>query len=364
MTLVAAYTTAGVPVMVGDFMISTPRARGLGSKKVFRGRPNVALGWTGRLLHAQQVLIPLLTELPERPSRADLEAALARLTSDSPSRGPLKLVGWIADGDDLSAFHWDAALPDIQWGEEWFVGTGGPAFEIYSRLYDQTTDGAGRHDERAALVGLLATLAQMNGGDVFIPAPTHAIGVGAGYEALYWSASTNAFQYVDDVIYFAVRSHLNRQGRVRAINLLPILGYQARREISLWTVVDGADTRRCNVLATTPPATLERPETVRAEMDRVSETATGLPARFYAGVALFAHPTEVAPAMPIVTCPWDEQPIVQGSLGDLAVQTGPRELEEHFRQRAAAHRTSPLPYESFTSPVRSDAWLRPASDLG
>jgi len=348
--------------MVGDFMISSSLERGLGSKKIFRARPNLALGWTGRRSHAQQVLIPFLTRLSERPTRPDLETALAALAGDG-ADGPLKLAGWIADESEPQAFLWDATAPEIHWGEPWFIGSGGSSFELYSRFYKRPDGPREASAEKAALVGLLATLAQLNGGDVFVPAPSHAIGVGAGYEALYWSQSSGRFEYVSSIIYFAVRSYLDRGGRVAAINLVPLLLYEAEDETSFLLRVSTEDPRHFQTWAVTPPATRDRAEVVANTLEAFTGAGMSLRATYYAGLALFAHPTHVAPSMPIVACPWDREPLTQGTLADLAVRFGPDGLERQFRQRAEAHRANPLPFASFRAPVRADAWLRPREEL-
>lgn|GEM_PF-3388113 len=56
MTLVAAYKSTGIPILLGDFLISRGEDRHRGRKKICRIRDNLAVGWTGSLLQTEHVL--------------------------------------------------------------------------------------------------------------------------------------------------------------------------------------------------------------------------------------------------------------------------------------------------------------------
>jgi hypothetical protein len=123
MTLVTALKSTGVPTMIGDFLIMDSVSQVRGRKKISRPRPNLAAGWTGRLVQAKMVLRSLHYDLGERPSRATVQACLVSYDIRQLGNPRLKLVGWVVD-DGAHALHWDAAAPLVHWGGPWFVGTG------------------------------------------------------------------------------------------------------------------------------------------------------------------------------------------------------------------------------------------------
>jgi len=213
MTLVATSRSAGVPILLGDFLISQGATRRRGRKKITRLRNTLAIGWTGTLVHATGVIRRINAELSDSPTQEELALWLANYDPGLANQQSLKLIGWIADGDDPVGFHWDGSAPEVHWGDDWCVGTGGRAYEVFSKSYMVHRDPNGPQ-EREALEWLVGLLTHLNCGDM-LTQEGHEIGVGGGYEALYWSFSERRFKYVEDVMYFLVACRMDRDGHFR-----------------------------------------------------------------------------------------------------------------------------------------------------
>ncbi len=81
MTLVAAYRPKGIPVLLGDFLITGgphPSTR----KKIHRIGPNFVIGWTGR----QILAAPILGALVDRFRDQRVQMTEVEQFSDEPSR--------------------------------------------------------------------------------------------------------------------------------------------------------------------------------------------------------------------------------------------------------------------------------------
>ena len=76
MTLVAAYRPEGIPVLLGDFLITGVAVESTG-KKIHRVGPNFVIGWTGRRILAAPILHALIEKFrDERVLITDVEEFL------------------------------------------------------------------------------------------------------------------------------------------------------------------------------------------------------------------------------------------------------------------------------------------------
>lgn len=66
MTLVAAYRPEGIPVLVGDFLI-TGGGQESTKKKIYKVGTNFAVGWSGPVFVAAPILKSLFAQFEDRP---------------------------------------------------------------------------------------------------------------------------------------------------------------------------------------------------------------------------------------------------------------------------------------------------------
>jgi hypothetical protein len=194
MTLIAAFRTLDVPVLVGDFLI-TDREQPLAlRRKLRRINPQLVVAWTGSLFTAEAVLTHLDEALGDRaPTREDLEAALADAADKLAERqAKVKLIGWAACPDP-DGFGWESDNPGaVHWGDYTRHDGAGHA-EIAKHAADGVRSGGGDPVDHVvtAISFLLA--------DEWGAQRNQADGFGFGYEATYWDGAE--FQYINNVLY-------------------------------------------------------------------------------------------------------------------------------------------------------------------
>jgi ATP-dependent protease HslVU (ClpYQ) peptidase subunit len=334
MTLVATSRSGGVPLIVGDFMITRGSDRRRARKKIARIRPNLAVGWTGSLVEAITVLEQMAAAITQIPSRDELKNWLEAFDSGVVTNRPLKLVGWIVDDNGATGFHWDSAAPVVQWGDQWNVGSGGQPYEVLSRAFMMSPDAM---DEHQALEWLLALLSHLTADDM-LARTAHAIGVGGGYEALFWSSANQQFEYLEDIVYFLAATKMDHAGRV----LVPpqpidaIRRYWIADECSFLAIGEGGGpTAGYEMYAMTAAGLRHSDQRILDLMVQEKEQgAMQMEARYYAGQIIFESPSAPPLAVPIVVCPWHgTPPLAQGHRGRLDLHLP--DAEEIFRAARA-----------------------------
>jgi hypothetical protein len=343
LTLVAAYRSAGVPVLLGDFLISRRDDRGRGKKKISRIRRNLVVGWTGNLLQAENVLGLLFEDIGDKPTKESIEAWFSQLEVERPPEPNLKLAGWISEDGGEFGFHWDAGVGQVTWGEEWFIGSGGRAFEASFTGYRSPLDPEIGPQVKAALETLIGVLTQLNCTDR-IAQEGQAEGIGGGYEALYWSAENRAFEYLGDALYFIVVSRLDAQGVLKSEPELlgdSLTTYRARiaGEYSVLTFSEGEGHDIWVMTAAGQPCS-------RNEIHRWLQSELAQPmdlhADYYGGLLMFAAPAP-CPPVPWVGCPWDSWSPFSGGRGQFELRIPRGAIEEIYQERQAVYAASPYP---------------------
>jgi hypothetical protein len=106
MTLIAGFRAQGLPILLGDFLLTTTgRPSGL-AKNRRRLRSNLVLAWTGNLLAAEFVVGALDRQLlPGRVTYQLLRRVLTGLDLSALGMLQVVLIGWIAD-DGEHCFRW------------------------------------------------------------------------------------------------------------------------------------------------------------------------------------------------------------------------------------------------------------------
>jgi len=212
-TLIAAYREHGVPVLLGDFLLTISNVAGLqqaGSrKKVHLLHGNLAVGWTGRQFVAEDVLTRLHERFrAERPTRQALEAFLKSIPVNQYPTGTVCLIGWICE-EQPYCFRWRADWPKEVFYADFHVdGSGASVVEDFVRGATQhLPDAASRHSPVVAALSLTGYLIE---DDIWVGA-NHAAGFGYAYEVLM--LEDGEFRYVNDVLYLAVTCPFDHTGR-------------------------------------------------------------------------------------------------------------------------------------------------------
>ncbi|HEV7774156.1 MAG TPA: hypothetical protein VGO48_12820 [Conexibacter sp.] len=339
MTLVAAFRVSGVPGLIGDFLITTGEDRERGSKKIERIRPNLAVGWTGRLLQAGAVLRHMYVDLSRRPTYDEVREWFECLDAATIGASKLKLVGWIIDDGGARSFHWDAGTaPFVQWDElAWFIGSGSATAEAFYDAYMKGSSTVEEADERDALDWILGALTATNTHDL-MDASSHALGFGGGYEALYWSRSTASFQYVERVLYYIAGRELDALGHaVEGPQQFAesVACYHTIGECSVLDIngVGPNGSRRTWAMSAvgTPVAETQIAEHLRA----LGQLPADMRADFHAGLLAVRTPRGPERPIPFIQCPWDRLQYVEGVVGGINLRIPPEMFEFVYRARTA-----------------------------
>jgi hypothetical protein len=151
MTLVAAFPMRGIPVLIGDFLltdnqinkkhnyISTkpglqnikPNAKGRRvaglSKKIYKIGERLIVGFTGDLIPGEKLMKALVKQFSDKsPTKTELESFLSEI--DIPNKQNTKLVGWIWVKRPV-CFEWKGSAPNnIEIVTSTYSGSGGKHF--------------------------------------------------------------------------------------------------------------------------------------------------------------------------------------------------------------------------------------------
>ena len=171
MTLIVATHRNGVPVLLGDVLLSAPRPShsnvvtfdaverlnfrhpdhkiaGVHVKLVIV-KPTLAVGWTGSLLYARDVISHLVGTLPDEPALTDLETAFHHYHAIEP-KADVTLLGALVYGDKFNMFRWDGPTRQFSTGQHFVEGSGAAPF-------DRQNPEDLRPPERTPIVGTLSS---------------------------------------------------------------------------------------------------------------------------------------------------------------------------------------------------------------
>ena len=234
MTLVAAYRTLGVPVLLGDFLTTATtgvnQRRSL-KKKVHRLQPNLVVGWTGHEVAAQLVLTALRGRYrEERAAKQTLEQFLKSFPIADLGACFVELIGWIYD-DQPRCFRWRSDWPyEVFYGDYHLAGSG--AGLMAKLIGDGAAQGrvpeAIRDDavEGHAIKETLWDASRLFADEVG-RRQNQAAGFGYAYEVL--ALIGREFHYIDDILFVFVEVGFDGEGRYLSERLHPVL-YRSHHE--------------------------------------------------------------------------------------------------------------------------------------
>ncbi len=129
MTLLAAYKSHGMPVLVGDAVCGfeandTFHPTSL-RKKVYMISSNLSVGWTGSVSSAEVVLTRLMNDFyGKEVSLKEFESLLTTIEFDNMLEKNVKIVGWIID-EQPKSFIWQSGYSSELFFEDYYhEGTG------------------------------------------------------------------------------------------------------------------------------------------------------------------------------------------------------------------------------------------------
>lgn len=202
MTLVAAFQHNGVPILLGDFLLTAQQDNGAYiRKKVHRISPNLVVGWADSKLSARVVLRELNDEFRnQHVTRGALENFLTHYPTDELRSLSVYLLGWIVDGEP-HCFLWNSLYPEeLFYGSPNFIGSGSPAFRklLDQRLVFARSTGSSNVEE-AILFSLTKSCRLIS--DEMFGGLNRELQFGFGFETLCFDGEQ--FRFVDNVLYTA-----------------------------------------------------------------------------------------------------------------------------------------------------------------
>jgi hypothetical protein len=201
MTLVAAFKNRGVPLLLGDFLLTDKHRRASGlRKKIHLLSSNLAVGWTGAFVTAKTVLTDLHQEFREsRLTHKDVEYFLSHYPHSELGSGAAHLVGWVVD-DKPRCFLWNSESPErLHYDDNIADGTGEETFRaiLASGGGSGATSPSASKLDAAVRYALFVSSHLMS--DEVLEKRNQRAGFGHAYEILYYNGTE--FRYVNKVIY-------------------------------------------------------------------------------------------------------------------------------------------------------------------
>jgi hypothetical protein len=224
MTLVAAYRTFGVPVLVGDFLITANQKRVGLKKKGHLLQPNLAVGWTGQEIAAHSVFTYLYDRYrQELPTRRTLEQSLTSFPAADLGASAVELIGWIYDTHPY-CFRWKSDWPDEVFYDDYqLAGSGAPLIErmILNSAGQSHIPDPVRYDIQGhAIKETLWDVSRLMADEVGARR-NQAEGFGHAYEVL--ALNGREFHYVENVLFVFVEVGFDGQGQCVTATLHPVM---------------------------------------------------------------------------------------------------------------------------------------------
>lgn len=213
MTLIAAFRTSNVPALVGDLLV-TRRSDLRHHKKLTIVASNLAVGWTGDLEAAKEVLRVLHLEFSQSSRRvADLEGILTRREQPFEiGRLHVTLIGWILRDDHALCFRWNSGCPiELFYGDPMYDGSGDAVAEqLFLHKEGNLVNGAhAPADPHHVAFGVLGPVTRLMKAEMLGPSNV-PFGIGLAYDVILRVNDT--FEYLSDIFYYSVVHRLDHEG--------------------------------------------------------------------------------------------------------------------------------------------------------
>lgn len=208
MTLIAAFEAAKTPTLVGDFLVTKNKEAHSVRKKILKLTDNIAVGWTGHLLAAQQILpnIRFLIENKKFLSFEDFEKILTKDIKVDCGSLYIHLIGWIADVDENYCFRWNSSYPtELYLSHSMFDGSGEPfARAIISEQGIRSAEISDDLPDTDWLeFALLSSCGRPMNTEVFEKSISGDFYSGFCFESIFLN-NENKFKEIDEILYLGV----------------------------------------------------------------------------------------------------------------------------------------------------------------
>lgn len=230
MTLVAAASFAGVPLLLGDVLISAegkpvrpsltgrvPSEAGTHAivgarRKLIRITPRLVVGWAGTMIAAKVVVKDLSAACQAmEPSREWLTGYLESYPPDDLGRLECELVGWLVDAAGPVSFHWNSEARRLTLDASPAV-CGSGASDFLAKFAGQEIMLVRPADPLEAAIQQGLAIAGHILGIEFYTGANLCLFYGDAIEVIYFNGTT--FEQLDDVTFIFFQPDLDLTRRV------------------------------------------------------------------------------------------------------------------------------------------------------
>lgn len=225
MTLVAGFKECGIPILLGDFLITGSSDVHRAKKKVHKISPNFAVAWTGYLNAANLVLRDLYQHFAgRRTTRDEVEHYLTNYPTIDLGKLDVRLVGWVIESQPESqpqCFRWNSLWPsELYYDHVVYDGSGADL------LYQVKWIGIGPEGHRRDVPALehairhVADLIMHLLTEENIGEDLKKYGFGLGYEFLYFYDSE--FHYMPETLFLMLELYMDTDRRFSRLQLYDV----------------------------------------------------------------------------------------------------------------------------------------------
>jgi hypothetical protein len=222
MTLIAGFQHEGIPLLLGDFLLTSDGQRSGLRKKINLISPNFVIAWTGHLLAAKSVIDSLNREFQgRRTSRNGIHNFLTKYAVSDLGNLQVHLIGWVVDSEP-SCFLWNSSYPHELFYSDYHID--GSGTKIFERLFASVgiTDTESSSESRILLANQFALfLACELISDEVLQGNNQRMGFGHAYEVLYFDG--DEFIYLDNITYMTWDFNFDLDSKLTRTNLYKVV---------------------------------------------------------------------------------------------------------------------------------------------
>jgi hypothetical protein len=204
MTLIAAFKAHHTPVIIGDFLITKKNAHS-SRKKIIKLSDNVAIGWTGDLLAANEIMPLIYGKTPKsRISKEELERILTKDITIDCGKLCINIIGWIVDEGNNYCFRWNSAYPcEVYYDESMLDGRGAEFAKTVITEHNIKIEDQELSQDEAMKFALISTCGKFMNTEIFEQSLQEKFSCGISYEALFLNKN-GVFEYLDNILYLGI----------------------------------------------------------------------------------------------------------------------------------------------------------------
>ena len=218
MTMIAGFQESGIPILMGDVLLTGQNGwKGL-RKKIHKVSPNLAVSWTGHLQAAQIVLKDLRQfQHGRKMSKVDLEGFLTTYPTSDLASMEVHIVGWIIDIIP-HCFLWNSAWPhEIFYDYFHFDGSGAELLEQVDWTGSESGSSTSGEEDIACGTRRVTDLIGRLLAEEMIGQNLQQFGFGHAYEFLYFAETE--FKYMPQTLFAIFQLNMDIDGSLTSISL-------------------------------------------------------------------------------------------------------------------------------------------------